>query len=83
MATSADKIFSVITASACWRVKYRLVTQDGAIIRKQIRIEYLGVHPRNRGGVYPAGVRVKCLAVETLDAGFVKEEVNHAVVVVE
>ena len=84
MATSADhNMASVVTASACWRVKYRLVTKDNVIIRKKIRIEYLGVHPKNRGGVYPAGVRVKSLAVEVLDSGFVKEEVNHAVVVVE
>ena len=84
MATSADhNMASVVTAAACWRVKYRLVTKDNVIIRKKIRIEYLGVHPKNRGGVYPAGVRVKSLAVEVLDSGFVKEEVNHAVVVVE
>ena len=85
MAASVDasSLTSVITASACWRVKYRKVTPDGEIIRKKHRVESLGVHPKNRGGVYPAGVRCKSLGVDVVEDGFVKEEVNHAGVVVE
>ena len=83
MALSAASMTSVMTASACWRVKYRKATPDGEMIRKKQRVESLGVHPKNRGGVYPAGVRCQSLTVDVIEAGFVKEEVNHAVVVVE
>ena len=43
----------------------------------------MGVHKKNRGGVYPSGIRCKSLCVEVLEAGFLKEEVNHACIVVE
>ena len=74
---------SLMTAAMAWRVKYRKIDHDGKVIRLKLRIESLGVHPKNRGGVYPAGVRCKGLCVDVVEAGFVKEEVNHAVVVVE
>jgi len=67
----------------CWRVKYRKKGADGEMVRIKVRVESTGVHKKNRGSVYPAGVRCKSLSVDVLEAGFVKEEVNHAVVVVE
>ncbi len=46
-------------------------------------VQSLGVHPKNCGGVYPVGVRCKGLCVGVVEAEFVKEEMNHVVVVVE
>ena len=75
---------SVITVASAWRAKYRKVTpNDNMMVRVKIRVECLGVHPKNRGGVFPAGIRCRNLCTEVIDVGFVKEEVNHAVVVVE
>ena len=74
---------SLMTAAMAWRVKYRRVGLDNKVVRTKVRIECLGVHPKNRGGVYPAGVRCKSLCVDVVDVnGFVKEEVQHSVVTV-
>ena len=70
-------------AAMAWRVKYRKTDEDGKVVRKKVSIDSLGVHPKNRGGVYPSGVRCKSLCVEVIEVGFIKEEVNHAVVAVE
>ena len=35
------------------------------------------------GGVYPAGDRCKNLCIDVVEAGFVKEDVDHAGVAVE
>ena len=72
-----------MTAAMAWRVKYRKIEDAGKVIRMKLRIASLGVHPKNRGGVYPAGVRCKGSCVDVVEVGFVKEEVNHAGVVVE
>jgi len=74
---------SVITAAMAYRAKYRRAHEDGKVMRVKLAVGYLGVHPRNRGGVYPAGVRCKTLCREVLGAGFSKEEVNHNCVAVE
>jgi len=74
---------SVVTAAMAWRVKYRKIDSKGKAVRIHLPISSLGVHPRNRGGPYPAGVRCKSLCLETIDTGFNLEEVNHAVVAVE
>jgi hypothetical protein len=66
-----------------WRVKYRLVDKEARAIKLKLPIQSLGVHPKNRGGVYPAGVRARSLCQDVVEAGFVKEEVNHAGVAVE
>ena len=66
----------VVRASAL-RVKYR----KGNKVR--VRIESMGVHPKNRGRVYPAGIRVKRLCGEAVVVGFVKEDVGHNCVAVE
>ena len=46
-------------------------------------ISILGVRRRNRGGIYPSGVRCENPCVEVLSLGFVEEEVNHAAVAAE
>ena len=66
----------VVTAAAALRTKYRKTTADGKTLRCKLRIANLGVHPKNRGGAYPSGVRCKALLEDVLDAGLVKEEIN-------
>ena len=63
-----------MTAAMAFRVKYRKTTPEGRVLRIKLRIEYLGVHPKNRGGVYPAGVRCQALTQSAFDAGFLVEE---------
>ena len=74
---------SLIVAAMAYRVKYRKVNSAGQAIKILLRIENLGVHMKNRGGVYPAGIRCKSLCGDVVLAGFVKEEVNHACIAVE
>ena len=68
---------SLLLAAMALRVKY----PKGQNI--MVRIESMGVHKQNRGGLYPAGIRVKSMCVDVLGAGFLKEEVNHLCVAVE
>ena len=56
---------------------------DGKPIRTTERIDHRGVHPKNRGGLYPAGVRCMALCQDVMGARFVTEEFNHGVVVVK
>ena len=42
-----------------------------------VGLEYLGVHPHIRGGVYPKGARVEALAKQVLSCGFSKEKAEH------
>ena len=45
---------SVIVAAAAFRAKYRATHQDGTAAKLKLPIGALGVHQKNRGGVYPA-----------------------------
>ena len=83
MADSKPVTEGVVTAAMAWRVKYRKTDDEGKVLRLKLPIASLGVHRKNRGGVYPAGVRCKSLCVEAMDVGFVKEEFCHAFVSVE
>ncbi len=83
MADSKEMNQSLITAAMAWRVKYRKITADSLVVRMKLQIGDLGVHRKNRGNVYPSGLRCKSLCEEVLEAGFAKEEVNHACVAVE
>jgi hypothetical protein len=74
---------SLMVAAMAYRVKYRKVDSDGKTIRIHVRVDSMGVHKKNRGGVYPAGVRCKSLVVEVVQAGFLKEEVSHVCIAVE
>ena len=71
---------SLMVAAMAYRVKYRKVNSAGQAKKILVRVESLGVQRKNRGGVYPAGIRCKGLCMDVLPAGFVKEEVNHACV---
>jgi hypothetical protein len=70
-------------AGMAWRVKYRKLDSDGNVLRMKLPLPTLGVHPKNRGGVYAAGLRCKNLNTEVIESGFVKEEVDHQGVAVE
>ena len=83
MADSKQCHPSLMIEAMAYRVKYRRTDSGGKVIRKKMCIDQLGPHRKNRGGVYRSGVRCKNLCVEVVDVGFVKEEVNHAVVTVE
>ena len=73
----------LIARAMAWRVKYRKVDKAGQPIRMLLRVDSLGVHKNNRGGVFPAGLRCRSLCGDVLHAGFIKEDVNHAGVAVE
>ena len=73
----------VMSAAAAFRAKYRLTKPRGGESKQRLSIRSLGVHPHNRGGVFPSGLRCKSVCQDVIQAGFVKEEVNHAAVVVE
>jgi hypothetical protein len=79
----ADANHSLMVQASAFRAKYRKVDLDGKAIKTVLPIESLGVHQKNRGGNYPGGYRCKSLCVTVLEEGFVKDEVNHACVVVE
>ena len=64
MAESQQPFAGNMIAAMAWRVKYRLMDRDARPIKLTLPIQSLGVHPKNRGGVYPAGVRVRSLCQE-------------------
>ena len=66
----------LLVKAMAWRVKYR----EGSNMR---RVENMGVHKLNRGGLYPAGIRCKSMFVDVMGVGFLKEEVNHVCIAVE
>ena len=80
LANQNDQDHALMTAGMAWRVKYRI---DAKKFRFDLAIRQLGTHKKNRGTVYPSGLRCKSLCVEVLKGGFLKEEVNHACVAVE
>ena len=73
----------LMVVAMAYRVKYRKVGIDGKAIKMCVRVESMGVHKKNRGGVYHAGVRCKSLCGKVVDVGFLKEEFSHAFIAVE
>ena len=55
-----------IAEAMAYRVKYRKVNSAGQAKKILLRIENLGCHMKNRGGVYPAGCRCKSLCLEVV-----------------
>ena len=78
-----DKMRGLIVASGAFRAKFRLRDADDRPIKMKLQIKELGVHPDNRGGVYPTGRRCVQLTISVLQKGFSTEEVSHACVAVE
>ena len=71
----------LIRRAMALRVKYRVST--GKSPRQMIPLSLLGVHPQNRGGVYPQGETVMHLGWSIFKAGFSTEEGNHEGVCVQ
>ena len=74
---------ALMVAAMAYRVKYRSLNDNGRVKKVFLPVEILGVHPKNRGGVYPAGIRCRRLCQEVVPHGFLKEEISHACVAVE
>ena len=68
----------LVRKAMAFRVKYRL---DGR--KKQISLSRLGVHPQNRGGMYPQPDVVRNLGLKIITKGFNQSEANHEGVSVE
>ncbi len=88
-----DDDMGVIREAMAYRIKYRAgqnypeYTKEGfkggSKIKKKIPLMLLGVHPKNRGGVYPMGETVEGLGVSILTDGFNLDEANHQGVCVQ
>ena len=65
-----------VRKAMAWRVKYRVVTESGHQ-RRKLPLQLLGVHPENRGGVYPQGDVVKTLGIRLAGLGYKQEEADH------
>ena len=83
MTTVPQETLGQVSAATALRAQYSIKDSNGKVQKMRLRIENLGVHPKNRGGVYPAGLRCKSLALDVLDVGVSKEELCHQLVVVE
>ena len=68
----------LVRKAMAFRAKYRL---DGR--KKQISLSRLGVHPQNRGGMYPQPDVVRNLGLKIITKGFNQSEANHEGVSVE
>ena len=80
---SADEQRSLAVNGMAMRVKYRKYDENGNVLKVNLQVGSLGCHCKNRGGVYPAGIRCKSLCLEVADIGFLKESVEHCCVAVE
>ena len=69
----------LVRKAMAWRVKYRKPDKN----RIPIPLSRMGVHPSNRGGMYPQADTVRNLGLKILRTGFSQSEANHEGVVVE
>ena len=76
--TLSESDMGIIRQAMALRVKYRSTQK-----KQRINISFLGVHPKNRGSVYPQQETVKNLGVNLLSWGFSQEEADHAGLCVE
>ena len=72
----------LIRKAMAFRVKYRLVGENGSL-KRRLPLRIMGVHPENRGGVYPQAGAVRQLGIALVKAGFNQEEADHQGVCVE
>ena len=68
----------LVRKAMAFRVKYRL-----DIKKRVIALSRLGVHPQNRGGMYPQPDVVRNLGLKIITKGFNKSEADHEGVCVE
>ena len=79
---ATDEEHGLMCKAMAMKVKYRIVHAGGAT-RKRVPIDMLGVHPKNRGGVYPQPETLKGLLVKLRKWGYNQEEADHQGVSVE
>ena len=65
-----------VRQAMAWRVKYRVKTDSGHI-KRRLPLQLLGVHPQNRGGVYPQEGVVKRLGIRLAGLGYKQEDADH------
>ena len=75
MNTAMD--IGLVRRAMAFRVKYRVSE------KLEISLSRLGVHPQNRGGMYPQPDTVRNLGLKTTTKGFNQSEANHEGVSVE
>ena len=71
-----------VKKAIAFRVKYRISSNTGQM-KRRLALNLLGVHPDNRGGVYPQGDVVKNLGIRLARTGFSQEEADHQGVCVQ
>ena len=76
--SSDDELHGIIKRAMALRVKYRVEYK-----KRKLPLALLGVHPRNRSGVYPNADRVESLGMALLKDGFNVEEAEHEGVCVQ
>ena len=81
MSLEKEADLGVIRKAMAFRVKYRIVEHGQA--KRRINIGAMGVHPKNRGGIYPNEDRVKQLCVSILQVGCDEADANHNGVVLQ
>jgi hypothetical protein len=81
-AAAMDANMGLIRRAMAFRVKYRVPNADGSQ-KRCMALAMLGVHPQNRGGVYPSPETVQNLGVNLLTSGFNADEANHEGVCVQ
>ena len=74
----ADHELGLVRQAMAYRVKYRVAGG-----KRQMYLSLLGVHPLNRGGVYPSPETVQNLGLKLLQTGFSEDEANHEGVCVQ
>ena len=75
---SDDELHGIMKKAMALRVKYRVDAR-----KKKLPLSILGVHPKNRAGVYPNAERVESLGISLLKDGFNVEEAYHEGVCVQ
>ena len=78
----ADLGTGEVVKAMALRVKYRLKTDLGAL-KRRLPLTVLGVHPENRGSVYPGADVVRGLGIQLARKGFSQEEADHQGVCVQ
>ena len=68
----------LVRKAMAFRVKYRV-----SLSKKRIALARLGVHPQNRGGMYPQPDNVRNLGLNIMATGFNGSEADHEGVCVE
>ena len=78
IATDGDEAYGIMKRATLLRLKYRVHDT-----KKKLQLTQLGVHPKNRAGIYPNANRVEHLGIDLLRDGFNVDEAYHEGVCVQ